>query len=59
MKKIGLILVSAGVLLLILAIGGKFVGKPGIVLGFKVMNIILLANTVLLLALVAKTFEKK
>jgi len=59
MKKLVNLLVVIGILLLVLAMGGKFIGKPGIVMGFKVMNIIVLANSALLLALIAKTAEKK
>lgn len=59
MKKIANILVIIGIALLVLAIGGKFIGKPGIVMGYKVMNIIVLANSALLLALIAKISEKK
>ena len=59
MKKIGNLLVALGVLLLVLAIGGKFVGKPGVVIGFKVMNIIMLANTALLFAVLVKVSGKK
>lgn len=59
MKVIGNILVIVGILALIGAVGGHFIGRPQIVMGFKVMNIILIANSVLLIAILLKLSEKK
>ena len=53
------VLVVAGGLLLLGAVAGRFMGHPNVVVGLKVMNVVLLANTVLLLAIIIKLSEKK
>lgn len=59
MKNVLYVLLGLGILLLLVAVVGRFVGNPGLVKGFKVVNVILVANTMFLLAILAKLFEKK
>jgi|GEM_PF-6414716 len=54
MKGLANILVLVGVLLLIAAVVGRVVGNPRLLIGLKVMNVVLVANTCLVLALVLK-----
>lgn len=58
MKILFNILVAGGLLLLVGGVVGKFVGRPQILVGLKVMNFVLLANTAILLAILVKLFEK-
>jgi len=59
MKALSAILSIVGILILLVAVFGRFKGDPGMVVGVQVMNMILVANTVLLLAVLVKLFEKK
>ncbi|MCX5700569.1 MAG: hypothetical protein NTZ63_03420 [Candidatus Omnitrophica bacterium] len=59
MKKLPMVLLGAGVILLVGAVVGRFVGNPRTFMGVKILTTITLANTVLLLAIAAKLFEKK
>ena len=59
MKALSVILGIVGILMLLVAVLGRFKGDPGIVVGVQVTNIILVANTMLLLAVLVKLFEKK
>jgi len=59
MKILFNILVVVGLFLLISAVLGRFMGNRGVVVGLRLINIVLLANTTLLLAIVVKLFEKK
>jgi len=59
MKILFRVLVIVGLFLLASAAFGRFMGNRGVVVGLKLINAILLANTALLLAIIVKTFEKK
>jgi len=59
MKQLPNVLLAIGVILLLLAAVGRFVGNPYRVLDLKVVTMILLGNTAVLLAVAAKLFEKK
>lgn len=59
MKVVSIILVIVGVLILVGAAIGRFTGDQGLIVGFKVMNVVIVANTVLLSAVLVKLFEKK
>ena len=59
MKNLDKILVVLGLLLVAYAIFSKFFGVPGISLGnFKSSNLLLVANTLLLLSIVVKDYAK-
>lgn len=59
MKAVANILMVAGLLLLLFALVGRFLGHPGFILGIKVISVIIVANTLLMLAVLAKVSEKK
>ncbi|MFH1478726.1 MAG: hypothetical protein ABIG92_02995 [Candidatus Omnitrophota bacterium] len=59
MKKLPNILLAIGIILFALAIVGKFTGNPVRVLHYKIVSMIAVSNTILLLAIAAKLFEKK
>jgi hypothetical protein len=52
-------LIVVGLLLLFVALVGRFSGNPGLVKGLRIMNVIICANTMLLLAILVKLLEKK
>ena len=58
MKILFNILVVLSLFLLLGAALGRFVGRPQIMIGLRVANLILVANTTLLLAIIVKLFEK-
>ena len=59
MKKIDTLLLVLGLLLAAYAIFSKFVGTPGLSLGnFKSSNLLLAANTLLLLSIITKGLSK-
>ncbi|MDD5432595.1 MAG: hypothetical protein PHO70_06400 [Candidatus Omnitrophica bacterium] len=57
MKALANIFVAIGLVLTIIAIAGRISGQPGIIKGYKVMSILLVANTCFLIALVSKVFS--
>lgn len=60
MKALPNILVGLGLLLLIFAAVTRFfVGRPYGLLGVRALSLIALSNTVFLLAIIVKIFEKK
>ena len=59
MKALSVILVIIGLLLVVGAVLGKLIGDPITFVGRNVINILIFANTALLLAIVVKLFEKK
>lgn len=59
MKGLDRILLVLGILLAIYAVISKFVGVNGISLGnFKSSNLLLAANTLLILSLIVKDYSK-
>ena len=58
-KVIGNLLAVVGLALLAGAVAGQYVNDPGRAFGFKSINVIILANTALLLAVLAKLSDKK
>ena len=58
MKGLSNTLLVIGVLICALAAIGRFYGNPGLVMGFRTMNLLLLANTLFLLAIIVKDFKK-
>ncbi len=59
MKALGNILVIGGLLLLLGAVLGRFIGDPRKFLGIYVASLMLLSNTAFLLAILVKLPEKK
>lgn len=59
MKKLPDILLVIGALLLFLLAVGKLVGSVSAVMHDRIVDITLFSNTVFLLAILAKLFEKK
>ncbi len=59
MKAAANILMVLGLLLLLFAAVGRFMGQPGFVLGIKVISVITVANTLFMLAILSKLSEKK
>lgn len=59
MKMLCRILLAVGLFLLVSAACGRFIGNRGVVVGLRLINAVLLANTALLLAVIIKLFEKK
>jgi hypothetical protein len=59
MKIITNILIILGVLLLIIAGLGKFLGRPHLAQGVRLISLIILANTAFLIAILIKLTEKK
>jgi len=59
MKKLPDILLVIGALLLFLLAAGRLVGSTSPVMHDRIIDITLFSNTVFLLAILAKLFEKK
>lgn len=59
MKVLEKILVLIGLGILLLAALGKIFGRPQSAVGIKIISLIIVANTVFLLAILAKLCEKK
>lgn len=57
MKAVANIFVAIGLVLTVIAIAGRLSGQPGVIKGYRVMSILLVANTCYLIALVAKVFS--
>ena len=53
------VLVVVGLFLLVSAALGRFVGNRGVVVGLRVINVVLIANTTILLAILVKLSERK
>jgi len=53
------VLMVVGLLLIVASGVGRFVGKPELFMGVRVLTLMSLANTALLLAILAKLHEKK
>jgi hypothetical protein len=48
-----------GLIVLLVAIGGRLIGNPSLVYGLRVINVIIVANTLLLLAVLNKLILEK
>ena len=59
MNKLVNILIVIGLLLLVAAGVGRIIGRPQTFIGVKVISLIVLANSALLLAILAKLSIKK
>ncbi len=59
MKVLMYILIVIGLLLLLGAVVGRLIGDPNALLGRSVRNLMVDADTVFLLAILVKLFEKK
>lgn len=58
MKIIPKVLIGIGILMLIVAVAGIFSANPSRVFHIKITTVVLGADTLLLLAILAKLFEK-
>jgi hypothetical protein len=59
MKNLANVFTIVGLILLVGAGVGRLVGKPHVFMGVQIISVILLANTALLFAVLAKLSEKK
>lgn len=59
MKMIPGILVVLGLIALVIAAIGRIIGNPHLVMGLTVVGVLLVANTLFTMAILAKLFEKK
>lgn len=59
MKAAAKILTILGLLTIVLAVLGRFLGQPGFVLGIRIISVITIANTLFILAILTKLSEKK
>jgi hypothetical protein len=59
MKKLAGILIILGLVFVITAIIGRYVGSPYNVLGFMPFEFVIFASALFLLAILIKLFEKK
>lgn len=59
MKMLSNILVVIGLVLLVIAVVGKFIGDPHMVIHMRLVTVIVVANTALLLAIITRCTEKK
>ncbi|MBN1913437.1 MAG: hypothetical protein JW788_03460 [Candidatus Omnitrophica bacterium] len=59
MKKIPELLATLGIILLLLALVGRFLGNPARVAYIRITTVVLFANTAFLLAILSKLLEKK
>ena len=59
MKWLSNSLAIIGLVILAFATIGRFSGNPGAVIGMKIMSLMLLANTMFLLAILVKDLGKK
>ena len=60
MEKLAKILIAVGFLILVVAAISRFViGRPYVLLGIRTLSLIVIANTLFLIALLIKISEKK
>ena len=59
MKGLFYALIVIGVLICGFAVIGRFSGNPGSVIGIKTMNLLLLANTLFLFAIILKDLKQR
>lgn len=59
MKSLTYVLIAVGFLLLVIAVVGRFVGQPHIVMGVAPKTVIEVANSAFAIAILSKLFEKK
>ncbi|MDD2689916.1 MAG: hypothetical protein PHT41_07195 [Candidatus Omnitrophica bacterium] len=59
MKVVAKILTILGLLTLVFALLGRFLGQPGFVLGIRIISVITIANTLFMMAILIKLSEKK
>lgn len=60
MEKLAKILIAAGLLILAIAAISRFmIGRPYVLLGIKTLSLIVIANTLFLMAILVKVFNKK
>lgn len=60
MEKLAKVFVAAGFLILVVAAISRFaIGRPYVLLGIKTLSLIVISNTLFLLAILIKIFEKK
>lgn len=60
MDKLAKVLVIIGLIVLIVAASSRFiVGRPYLLLGVRALSLLAISNTLFVLAVLAKLFEKK
>ncbi len=60
MEKLAKIFIAVGFLILVVAAMSRFmIGRPYVLLGIKTLSLIVISNTLFLVAILIKIFEKK
>lgn len=60
MEKLAKIFIAVGFLILVVAAISRFmIGRPYVLLGIKTLSLIVIANTLFLMAILVKLFGKK
>ncbi len=60
MDKLARVLVAFGLVVLLVAASSRFIlGRPHLLLGVKALSLLAISNTLFLMAVLVKLFEKK
>ena len=60
MEKLAKVFIIVGLLILIMAVISRFtIGRPYVLLGIKTLSLIVISNTLFVLAILIKVFNKK